>query len=307
MTSPPEEAKEVESRPRKLVVHVVHSRLLAAPALDRVLSIALAAIGVVAFASCGVVAAARVGDDSRLDSAAGSWMALAHYLNDRILYPPLYDGHFFGGTRYMQLSIVLLAGIERLIGDLSLAAKALSIVTAVALFSVVFLAPASGALLDRRLSGSRRCSRDERVPVCWPSRVAQRCATARPSATRTHARRADESSMATRGGGRPLCPRAGREILGPLGRSGDRDLARPPTSCRLAPVPRSIRGVGRRPVWALRGRERWQVCGKRDRARRGGRSRNRDASITCCGHMLTTFTQGSVPCGCCSQSLSSQR
>ena len=138
MTSPPEEAKEVESRPRKLVVHVVHSRLLSAPALDRVLSIALAAIGVVALVSCGLVAAAHVGDDSRLTPAAGSWMALAHYLNDGTLYPPLYDGHAFGGTRYMPLSIVLLAGVERLIGDYIVAAKVLSIVTAVALLSVVF-------------------------------------------------------------------------------------------------------------------------------------------------------------------------
>ena len=65
-------------------------------------------------------------------------MALAHYLNDGTLYPPLYDGHVFGGTRYMPLSIVLLAGVERLIGDYIMAAKVLSIVTAVALLSVVF-------------------------------------------------------------------------------------------------------------------------------------------------------------------------
>ena len=236
MTSPPEEAKEVESRPRKLVVHVVHSRLLSAPALDRVLSIALAAIGVVALVSCGLVAAAHVGDDSRLTPAAGSWMALAHYLNDGTLYPPLYDGHVFGGTRYMPLSIVLLAGVERLIGDYIVAAKVLSIVTAVALLSVVFWLlrrERCSIAVSLALVGALATSptglfaitsaRNDALPVVLQL-LALMLVVRRTS-----------RSMATRGGGRPLCPRAGREVLGRLGGSGDRDLARSPTSRGFLP------------------------------------------------------------------------
>ena len=36
----------------------------------------------------------------------GAWMALARYANEGVLYPPLYDGQRYGGTRWMPLPII---------------------------------------------------------------------------------------------------------------------------------------------------------------------------------------------------------
>src|SRR5262245_53752449 len=52
-----------------------------------------------------VIAHAR--DTYLLTHVSGNRMALARYLDEGVLYPPLYDGHNYGGTRIMPLSIVL--------------------------------------------------------------------------------------------------------------------------------------------------------------------------------------------------------
>jgi hypothetical protein len=48
---------------------------------------------------------------------AGIWVALADYGNAGVLYPPVFDGERFGGTRYMPLSISMYAVGAGLTGD----------------------------------------------------------------------------------------------------------------------------------------------------------------------------------------------
>jgi hypothetical protein len=49
--------------------------------------------------------------------AGGIWVALADYANRGIIYPPLFDGETFGGTRYMPVPILLHALTSRLTAD----------------------------------------------------------------------------------------------------------------------------------------------------------------------------------------------
>src|SRR5919109_1478572 len=50
-------------------------------------------------------------------TSQGVWMALAQHLNTQGLYPELYDGHAYGGSRYMPLPIVLHAALARVTGE----------------------------------------------------------------------------------------------------------------------------------------------------------------------------------------------
>lgn len=47
----------------------------------------------------------------------GIWVALADYASKGIIYPALFDGEAFGGTRYMPLPVLLHAIASRLTGD----------------------------------------------------------------------------------------------------------------------------------------------------------------------------------------------
>ena len=94
--------------------------------VGRATALLLVAASVVVLASVAVVAVAHVDDDYGIDTPAGTWMALARYANAGTLDPPLYNGVAFGGTRYMPVSVVLHAGVERLTGSYLTAGKATS-------------------------------------------------------------------------------------------------------------------------------------------------------------------------------------
>ena len=57
------------------------------------------------------LAAAHANDRFEVGWVQGTRMALARYANDGTLFPPLYDGMNFGGTRFMPLPVLLHAGI----------------------------------------------------------------------------------------------------------------------------------------------------------------------------------------------------
>src|ERR1043165_5109404 len=55
----------------------------------------------------GFIGIGHARDRYFLNHVSGIRMALARSLNAGVLYPPLYDGSNYGGTRIMPLSIVL--------------------------------------------------------------------------------------------------------------------------------------------------------------------------------------------------------
>jgi hypothetical protein len=56
----------------------------------------------------------------------GAWMGLAQSARRGVLYPPLYDGSHYGGTRFMPIPILLHAQLARLTNDYLFSGKVLS-------------------------------------------------------------------------------------------------------------------------------------------------------------------------------------
>jgi hypothetical protein len=100
---------------------------------------AAVAMAVLAAGSWLVAAIAHVDDGHGVDHVAGTWMALAMYANDGTLYPPLYDGDAFGGTRFMPVPILLGALAARISGEYLVSAKLLTYLLAVGLLVLVFV------------------------------------------------------------------------------------------------------------------------------------------------------------------------
>lgn len=100
---------------------------------------ALVAVSLVIVAIWGTLAAVHLHDRYRIDQVSGVHMALAWNANHRTLYPPLFDGKVYGGTRYMPLPIVLDAAAERLTGDYLTSGKLLSYAYFVGLIGLLVL------------------------------------------------------------------------------------------------------------------------------------------------------------------------
>lgn len=107
------------------------------PRAGRAFQVACAGIATAILAAAVLLAAVHLDDRYRVDQVAGTWTALAKYAAEGTLYPPLYDGERFGGTRYMPLQIGLHAGLARLTGNELLAGKLLALALAVALAALL--------------------------------------------------------------------------------------------------------------------------------------------------------------------------
>jgi hypothetical protein len=110
----------------------------------RVLSVALVTVSLAILAIWGALAAVHADDRYRIDQVSGVHMALAWHANHGTLYPPLFDGQTYGGTRYMPLPIVLDAAAARLTGDYLTGGKLLSYLSFLGLIGLL-------AFLLRRL------------------------------------------------------------------------------------------------------------------------------------------------------------
>jgi hypothetical protein len=110
--------------------------------------------GIGGIASVSLVVLAHLNDTYHLDHVAGAWLGLAKYAGSGVVYPPLYDGTHFGGTRYMPLQFLLYGFVGHLTGDYVAAPKALSAFT----FALLLLA------LYRVIRG-RVCSRGMTVAL----------------------------------------------------------------------------------------------------------------------------------------------
>ena len=129
---------------------------VAAPRLgERLVAWILAVAAAGALLVWAFIALVHVDDRERVGHVQGAWMALARYANEGVLYPPLFDGEHYGGTRWMPLGIVLHAAGARLVGSELVGGKAIALLTALALLGLALVAlrrlrspwPLAGALL----------------------------------------------------------------------------------------------------------------------------------------------------------------
>ena len=111
-----------------------------APTLDRVLSISCAAVAAWILAGLTLISVVHLDDRYRLSHVSGAWMALAQYAGEGTLYPPLFDGERFGGTRFMPLQFVLHGGLAEATGEYLVSGKLLALAVTVALLGLTFLA-----------------------------------------------------------------------------------------------------------------------------------------------------------------------
>ena len=126
--------------------------LLAEPSrvsLPTWLSVALVALASLTLGAWLVLAAVHMDDTYRIDHASGSRIALARYFVGGSLYPALYDGQTYGGTRYMPLPIVLHGVVAQLTGEYLTSGKVINYAITLALLATMFV------ILVRRLACPR--------------------------------------------------------------------------------------------------------------------------------------------------------
>jgi hypothetical protein len=85
-----------------------------------------------------ILGTAHVRDRFEVGWVQGTRMALARYANEGILFPPLYDGVHFGGTRFMPLPILFHAGTARVTGEYLLSGKIASYLASAVMLGLLF-------------------------------------------------------------------------------------------------------------------------------------------------------------------------
>ncbi len=83
-----------------------------------------------------LIAFARIDDTY---GTLGPWTGLASSAAHGTLYPPLFDGDAFGGTRYMPLQFLLYAGMSTLTGEFFVSGKIVVAIVAAALLALVYV------------------------------------------------------------------------------------------------------------------------------------------------------------------------
>lgn len=106
------------------------------PAL-KPLQVGLTLASLAVLAAMLLVAVVHLSDRFFVDHVSGAWMALTHYAQEGVLYPDLFDGARYGGTRWMPLSISYNL-VFTVAGDPLLGAKLASLVAALAMAGQLF-------------------------------------------------------------------------------------------------------------------------------------------------------------------------
>jgi hypothetical protein len=104
----------------------------------RVPRVLLIVIAVVATAGWLFLAAVHLDDRYRVGHVQGAWMGLAQSADGGVLYPPLYDGEHYGGTRYMPLPIIVNAAAARLTGEYLISGKLVALGLMTMLLGLLF-------------------------------------------------------------------------------------------------------------------------------------------------------------------------
>jgi hypothetical protein len=94
---------------------------------------ALAVTGLAVLGSYVLLALAHRADRYQVNWVSSVYAALALHCNAGTLYPELFDGSHYGGTRYMPLPFVLHAGLARLSGEYLVSGKLLTYLLAAVL------------------------------------------------------------------------------------------------------------------------------------------------------------------------------
>jgi hypothetical protein len=89
------------------------------------------------FLSWVFLAAVHATDRFSVGWAQGAWMGLAQAARRGVLYPPLFDGTHFGGTRLMPIPILLMAQLSHLTGGYLEAGKLFSYLSFAVLLGVM--------------------------------------------------------------------------------------------------------------------------------------------------------------------------
>jgi hypothetical protein len=119
-----------------------------------VLQVALSLLGISLLGSWLFLAVVHVDDRYNVGWVEGSRMALAKSAGSGDLFPPLYDGHRYGGTRFMPVPILLHAGVAHFTDEYLISGKILAYVSTGLLLGLSFVvlrrmglrAPAAAAL-----------------------------------------------------------------------------------------------------------------------------------------------------------------
>jgi len=88
--------------------------------------------------SIAVLQLDHVNDKFQVDATSGVWISLSRSAASGLLYPPLFDGTYYGGTRYMPIPILLPAGLDKLLGNLLVSEKLLTYFFAFLTFGLVY-------------------------------------------------------------------------------------------------------------------------------------------------------------------------
>jgi hypothetical protein len=89
------------------------------------------------FLAWALLSAVHVDDRYQVDHVGGVRMALARYFNGGVLYPPLFDGGNYGGTRFMPLPVILHGALARITGEYLISGKVVSYAVMVVLLAVM--------------------------------------------------------------------------------------------------------------------------------------------------------------------------
>jgi hypothetical protein len=105
----------------------------------RLVKAALVAVTVAALAAWLFLAVSHLQDRYGVLHVQGAWMGLAEYANEGIVYPPLFDGERYGGTRWMPIPIMLNATAARITGEYLVSGKLVGLVLTSGLLGLVFV------------------------------------------------------------------------------------------------------------------------------------------------------------------------
>jgi hypothetical protein len=106
------------------------------PTLVRVVAVTLTSLALAAVAAWTLLAVVHAQDRFLVDHVAGVRMALARYAQGGLLFPPLYDGERYGGTRFMPVPVVLHAAAATVTGEYLFSGKLLGYVFMLGLAAV---------------------------------------------------------------------------------------------------------------------------------------------------------------------------
>jgi hypothetical protein len=108
-------------------------------AVDRALAVALVVLALVGLVGWLFLSASHLTDRYGINHVQAARIGLERYASEGTLYPPLFDGEHYGGTRWMPLPIVFNAAVADLTGDDYLVSgKVVGLSISVILLAVVF-------------------------------------------------------------------------------------------------------------------------------------------------------------------------